>query len=488
MTFYGPAQASTITIPDTSSFSETREKLGLFTNDFLSSYDNILNFIQKLESGALDDAYTEEELEQIINFVVMLARQGILPDGTNKEIILENDIEELLQEEENPYEYSFSFSIDKGEYLIIPALSTGREDVILCGWIKKKIKKVKKFVKEHAAEIIIGTIVVVAVVVVVVTTAGAAAPVAAAAAGAGASASASSSESDNKEKNNSEATHQEGTPTIPADVNNAPSLQTVLEEHVSSFKELVVEDNLLQNSANSQNNNYPFFEVSNTRELGARLAHQTLDGVSQLASFVPQIMEEISEIGSKILPNNSLPKNDLSNGSPTENYEKTIKFGHQKIDQAFSTDQADSFTQESPSKIDFAIGLIPPPGLLSLDTATMNFGRLPPTLASNIIGWEIGQPITNLTKSGNVPKWSTVRKRYWKNRAEWAKSNPNDYGAKNIQRMEQGLAPQKIDSHGGLISKELHHNPAQRDGGLFDFMECWPEEHAFLDQNRYIGQ
>ncbi len=37
-------------------------------------------------------------------------------------------------------------------------------------------------------------------------------------------------------------------------------------------------------------------------------------------------------------------------------------------------------------------------------------------------------------------------------------------------------------------SKELHHAPSQREGGLFDFIEVWPEEHELLDPHRNTGQ
>ncbi len=107
---------------------------------------------------------------------------------------------------------------------------------------------------------------------------------------------------------------------------------------------------------------------------------------------------------------------------------------------------------------------------------------------TGVKGWKVGDSIKNLTKRGNVPKWSTVRARYWKNRALWAKSNSNDYGPANIARMEKGLAPRQFDD----ISQEwrtmeLHHDPARRDGGLFDFIEVWPEEHAELDRFRRLG-
>ena len=55
--------------------------------------------------------------------------------------------------------------------------------------------------------------------------------------------------------------------------------------------------------------------------------------------------------------------------------------------------------------------------------------------------------------------------------------------------MKKDLAPQRFNSETGKMeSKELHHTPPQRDGGLFDFVEVWPEEHAKMDPNRKIGK
>jgi hypothetical protein len=34
---------------------------------------------------------------------------------------------------------------------------------------------------------------------------------------------------------------------------------------------------------------------------------------------------------------------------------------------------------------------------------------------------------------------------------------------------------------------ELHHNPPQREGGLFDVVPLWPSEHARVDPLRHLG-
>jgi len=98
-------------------------------------------------------------------------------------------------------------------------------------------------------------------------------------------------------------------------------------------------------------------------------------------------------------------------------------------------------------------------------------------------GWKVGEPIINLTVKGNVPTWSAVRQRFWKNESFF---NGSEYDLINIPRMQKGLAPQRINPTTGLLeSMELHHHILpQRYGGLFDFIKVWPEEHMELDPFR----
>ena len=54
-----------------------------------------------------------------------------------------------------------------------------------------------------------------------------------------------------------------------------------------------------------------------------------------------------------------------------------------------------------------------------------------------------------------------------------------------IKRIERGLAPQyEHELTGKIESVELHHEPPQREGGLFDFIEVTIEEHKRLDPHR----
>ena len=106
--------------------------------------------------------------------------------------------------------------------------------------------------------------------------------------------------------------------------------------------------------------------------------------------------------------------------------------------------------------------------------------------AGTVRGWRTGDPITNLTRQGNVPAWSTIRQRYWKNEALY---NPSAWSKSNLERMRRGLAPQQRNRRTGVWeSIELHHTPPRREGGLFDFVPLTPDEHAAVDSFRHLGR
>jgi hypothetical protein len=100
------------------------------------------------------------------------------------------------------------------------------------------------------------------------------------------------------------------------------------------------------------------------------------------------------------------------------------------------------------------------------------------------MGWKVGDPITNLTSKGNIPAWSTVRQRFWKN--EFFLNSSKYPDVSNLLRMKKGLAPQfKNPKTGILESMELHHNKVpQRKGGLFEFIKVTPEQHKKIDPFR----
>ncbi len=97
-------------------------------------------------------------------------------------------------------------------------------------------------------------------------------------------------------------------------------------------------------------------------------------------------------------------------------------------------------------------------------------------------GWKLGEDITSLTSAGKVPSWSTIKSRYWKNKAYYF---GYDYSPENIQRMQKGLAPQYIDDSGTLYSMELHHMLGRNNDNYYLFFEVTPAEHALVDPQRY---
>ena len=106
------------------------------------------------------------------------------------------------------------------------------------------------------------------------------------------------------------------------------------------------------------------------------------------------------------------------------------------------------------------------------------------TLTNTTKGWKMGKPINNLTKTGKIPKWATIRKRIWRNEAYY---NPKNYSSLDLKRMKKGLAPQRFNKKFNKIeSKELHHMPPQRKGGLYNVKMLWPEEHANEDEFRKL--
>ena len=343
-------------------------------NDHLLSYDDILNFIDDLENGELESTHSPEDLERINHFLAMLAKEGVLSNEADEELILENDIQELLYGEDNPYEYSFSFSHGR-DYIIVPAIINGHGEIVLCkSWIKAKWHQTKKFVKKHKKAIIIGAAVVVAATVVICAVVAASATGAAAAASAAGAAAAAGSDKEEKGRSTSNGkesvpstappeTYIDTTPVL-ADAKEAPNLREVLTEHITSFKDLVVEDDLLQISDHSRGGNDDSSLVEKARSLGAFLAHETFDGISQLVYQIPELNEEIKEIGTQILPEILYRSNDNPLIASVDNYKNSVAEGHQMIDEVFSTDLAEHYAlKENTSDLghDFTVGILPLP-------------------------------------------------------------------------------------------------------------------------------
>ena len=145
-----------------------------------------------------------------------------------------------------------------------------------------------------------------------------------------------------------------------------PIMKAAINEHISFFKEFLAEDKALQEAALFKEWDDLSFG-GKARELGANVAHQAFDEIIDLVKVVPQLCEEVKEVGSKLLPESLTPSNG-ENGSPIENYDNLVANGHQAIDNVFSTDQSEYFTVEAKANDpgnNFAVGVILFPGVFS---------------------------------------------------------------------------------------------------------------------------
>jgi len=185
-----------------------------------TTYDEIMQMLDDLESGKLEIRYPAEQLERVNEYLVTLAREGILSDEFDEEAVLEEDVEDLMYCEDSAFELT-RYLASSNEYMIIPAVLNGYSgyNIVQCGKISKAWKKTKKFCKKHKKAIIIGAVVVVAVTVVAASSASAASA-AAGAAGAAAGAGVGSSDSGHSESKKSEA--KEESPAVSANPKEAP--------------------------------------------------------------------------------------------------------------------------------------------------------------------------------------------------------------------------------------------------------------------------
>ena len=411
------------------------------------SYEEILALLTEIEENDLESRCTPDELFKINCFVAHLARKGFLPGEEGTEAELEYDIQILLDPHSSRHNgLNFMHRTENGYALnaYFPSMAHAGAHK---NWFSKQWDNTKKFVKQHKTAIIVGAILVVTFTVVVAVYVAGSSVAAGAVAGISALNDEFSPDS-NEPSQGYTPEHSIDNQSLGIsyfDEEYSPaSLQDVIDEHVLSFKEMVVEDNLLPTHIEQKFSDRSLLEK--TKELGAFLAHETLEGISQVVGFVPQVLNDLG----KQLGFSDAPHGFLSNGNnPLENYQNLVASAHKKLDQICSTKLANKYISRldgNGSSPNFTLGTLPPPGA----------------------------PVPTIG--------------YWKERAQWAKSNPgHKYGDHNISRMERGLAPQEFnEATRKMESTELHHIPPRREGGLFDFIEVSPAEHATLDDYRRL--
>ncbi len=307
--------------PSSVSYVNEEPEEKIFQKEITSlTYDDILKFLEEIESGEFEKKCTPEELEQVNQFIVFLARKGILPDDS------EEDIEDLLQGDNNPFEYTFSYG-NAQNYMLIPSLFSGGWDyqVLHCGRISSCWEKTKKFIRNHKKEIIIGAVVVVAVTVVVLTV-GAAAGTGAAAGGAGVISNAGASDKDKDDSRSGVLLAAQTPPQVPS--NDSPFLKEALDQQVTSFKNMLMQEVFFQPTSQS---GLSYEETG--RVVGPLFAHDSFNQLNRELPYSPHLSHEIESIRKKA--NFSLP-------IAAQNH--PLDFGHSEIDRKFSSNYASFFS------------------------------------------------------------------------------------------------------------------------------------------------
>jgi hypothetical protein len=281
--------------------------------DYVLSYDDMLRLLAAIESGELEQKCSPEELERVANFVAFLAKEGALPDDSEESLSRDGDIQDLLNGNDNLYDDVVSFvTPGRYEYMIVPTVLNGHREIRVCkSWVQKRWKHVKKFVKKHKKEILIGAVVVVAAAAVVAT-------VVATSAGAAAS---ESHKSDKKKQ-------KEELPSVPADMpsgmalsHEAPTLKSIVDEQTFSFKENILKNQFFAPTNPSQGLSWE----ENGRVLGSLFAHDSFNNVQHQIPSHPRLFQEVQDINSR-----------HTFSIPGKNQGPAI--AHPEIDRKFATD------------------------------------------------------------------------------------------------------------------------------------------------------
>lgn len=338
----------------------------------LMSYDKIIDLIESIENEGIEGHCTSKQIEEITQFVTMLAEKGADPNDPCMTVSLHEDIYVLQNAIRSPYYFA---ELDlRGLYSAEFAICLYQGHVEFCktrSWLSEQCHGIGKFVRKHKKEIIIGAAVVLAaavVTVVVVAVAGTSAG-SSVVATAGVTASAiASQESDDRPPAYSAILTQSN--TLEESDNLAIVNEFIPDPTSSTISQMVAENAEEIKIAFIQNiNTYPesITEkglIEKARELGSIIAHKTLDAVGELIEPIPQFLSQIKETGSCVFPSASDASTILTNRDPLELHQKRVSSLHDKIDELFDTDYAYSYTPEAkalnPENL-FEIGILPPP-------------------------------------------------------------------------------------------------------------------------------
>jgi len=286
------------------------------------SYDEVIDLLSKIESDSFDERYSMEELDQINQFVSLLAMEGATDDEKPE---MEYAIASLFRSDLIQY----ALLLDSGfGYGAEPAIYIeGTQDFVLCkSWFKKQWDQTRSFVKKHKKAIIIGAIVVVTVAVVVVT----AVAISSSAASATAAAGGALASADDSSSTPNGSSHSKNDRNSYSDPPQSESLTSSFQTQVSTFKETIAQE---QFAAAQESNGISMEE--NGRIIGSLFAHKTVDDLTQNFAQNPSLATELKNCGF----NSQYPAPGWLQTYPNS----SSIMPHPSIDLAFSTDYTTSY-------------------------------------------------------------------------------------------------------------------------------------------------
>lgn len=223
-------------------------------------YDDIVQYLSELENGNFEGFCSIKEHEAINSWLINMALAGTASDDIDAQAELRDSIEELSGLDSD-YELSYFNGRCEYDIMLLPIPhSTFIEGYLCKGWLAKKWRKTKDFIKEHKKEILIGAACIIGVAVVAVAVSYSV--------GAAAATAAASMASPDKDKESSIT---------------SPSESTVREEVITSE---IIDVN---------DNDFPMEE--NARILGiasAQVAMQKLENIINADQFLSNNMEIVN--------------------------------------------------------------------------------------------------------------------------------------------------------------------------------------------------
>ncbi len=296
-----------------------------------NNYDQILELLDEIESDDFEKKYSQEDLENITEYLIFLSREGLLPGEFEEAIELEEDIQELLQDKELYEPTGFSknpqgYLVESGVFLLNSSFS-----ITNCGFAKGW-KKTKKFCKKHKKAIIIGAVIVVAVAAVTVAVVVATSTSAASAAGGATGAVGAAVSDSGSTKSESSGRLSSNSSTSQTSSNTAPTFQAVMEDQVTSFKDHLADESFFSSPEAGRG-----LSVEETgRVSGVLFAHDSFNYFNSQIPNYPQLSEELRSISSH--PSFTLPLGAINN---------PVGFGHHEIDSKFSSNCGATFSDPS---------------------------------------------------------------------------------------------------------------------------------------------